>query len=72
VAPPPVPRLVAVMTTTAAGSVTRTAAIADGAGDVTLRKIGDTIGAFVVRRIDADAVELVEPVGGATFRITIK
>jgi hypothetical protein len=60
--PPPLPRLIAIVSqTTETGSI-RTALVAGAEGMKTL-KVGDTIGAFTIRAIDATGVDLVDAAG---------
>jgi hypothetical protein len=75
-APPPapapvLPRLVAVMTTEVEGGTQRTAVVSVG-DDVQMLRIGQSVGKFIVRSIGEDAVELVDQLTGATFRISLR
>jgi hypothetical protein len=68
VPPPVLPRLVAVLSTTTVGGVSRAAAFAVD-DDVRIVKEGDRVGAYVVRAITSDAVTLVDVASGAAFRV---
>jgi hypothetical protein len=68
---PLLPRLVAILADTTDGTLVRTAALAVGEG-VEIVKPGDTVGPFVVRSIGSDALELADPLSGATFQISIR
>jgi transglutaminase-like putative cysteine protease len=69
--PPALPRLVAIVADIASdGAVSRRAFVAF-AGDVVQVRIGDTLGAFVVRAIADDALELFDAARSATHRIRI-
>lgn len=69
-AAPALPRLVAIVSdTTDAGSI-RTAVLSVGE-DVQIVKTGDSVSKLVVQSIGSDAIELADPVSGATFRILL-
>jgi hypothetical protein len=69
-APPPVPRLVAILTDTGDSGIVRRVVLALG-DEVHISKVGDTIGAYVVRSIGADAVELSEASSGRVVRVPL-
>jgi outer membrane murein-binding lipoprotein Lpp len=69
-AAPALPRLVAIVSdTTDAGSI-RTAVLSVGE-DIQIVKTGDSLSKLVVQSIGVDAIELADPVSGATFRILL-
>lgn len=69
--PPPLPKLLAVVANDADGGVVLTAVFSVG-DNVQVVKTGDTIGAFAIRSITADVVELVDPSTGAVHRMTLR
>ena len=72
-APPPapsLPKLLAIVDNTTDSGVIETAVFSIG-DDLQVVKAGDAIGKFVVQKIGADAVELVDT-SGATFRIPLR
>ena len=70
-AAPTLPRIVAVIGTATDGGLLRTAVLGIG-DDVQIVKPGDVVLRFVVRSISADAVELVDPLSNATFRVVLR
>lgn len=68
--PPPLPRLVAILTSDTGAGPARQIVVSAGAG-VKVAGVGDRVGAFVVRAIGTDAADLVDPATGAAFRISI-
>jgi hypothetical protein len=69
-APPVLPRLIAIALTTTEGVAQRTAALALG-DDLRIVKPGETMARFVVHSIGADVVELIDPLTGATYRVSL-
>ena len=71
VEPPPLPRLVAILTEGEPGRPTWSAVLAIGT-DVRVVKAGETIGGLDVRRVTASDAELFDPISSRTFRVTLK
>jgi hypothetical protein len=68
---PALPRLVAITSEKHGTDVLFSAVLSFG-DDVLVVKPGGTISAFIVRSIGADGVELLDPISGATFRISLQ
>jgi len=68
---PPLPRLVAIISSSTDAGSSQRAVVAAG-DDVQILKIGDTVSRFVVRSIGVDAVELADSASGATFKISLQ
>ncbi len=69
---PVLPRLVAILANTAEGTVTRRAVLASG-DDVHVLSAGDPVGGgLFVHTVDAEIVELIDPISGATYRLTLR
>ena len=68
---PVLPRLVAIISNATDAGPVRTAVLALG-DDVQIVKSGDSISKLVVRSIGADGVDLVDPVSGALFKISLQ
>jgi hypothetical protein len=66
--PPALPHLVAIVSTPTDGGMLRTAVFAV-ADDVQILKPGEKIGALVVRSIGLDAVIVVDPSTGVSYRV---
>jgi hypothetical protein len=64
------PHIVAILSQTTEAGAERVASLAMG-DEVGVVKAGESFLQFVVRRIDADMVELVDPVTGSTFKISL-
>jgi hypothetical protein len=69
--PPALPKLVAVVANDGDGAVVLTAVFSLG-DEVKMVKPGDAIGAFVIRSITAEAVELLDPLTNAVHRLTLR
>jgi hypothetical protein len=67
---PALPSLVAIVSDIVDGADVRSAAISQD-DEVQIVKVGDVVGALVVRGITADALQLVDEKTGASFRITL-
>jgi hypothetical protein len=68
---PVLPRLVAVVEDAADGGLLRKAFLSVN-DEVKAYKPGDAAGAFLVRSISADFIELVDPASGATYKIALR
>jgi hypothetical protein len=61
--PPPLPRLIAIVSQSNETGSIRTALLGDAAGTMRTLKVGEAIGAFTIRAIDATSVDLVDAAG---------
>ena len=70
--PPALPKLLAIVANDGEGGTVVLTAIFSVGDNVQVVKAGDQIGAFVIRSVTAEGVELLDPVTSAVHRVTIR